>query len=320
VLLARQNWTQTAVQDALVAACLALGLVALAAAVPVFSGYLAVMATGFFLIERDAPLARRLRGGFDGLWTVAQIWLFVLLGASIQPAVLGDTVVVGLLILALGTLVGRGLGWYLATLGSNWTWRERLFLLPGNSAKATVQAAIGAIPLAAGIAGGETILAIAALSILVTAPLGAWAIPTFAPRLLERGEVDPTRVSVAQRVLLLAAVDTSPLAAVVLAKVAELARRSDGEVIVLHVVQRQDSAAEATLRALGQRQLADIRHRLVLKPGVVPEVIVATALDLGATEIVVGRRGDRPLETMLLGSVSRTVLETSPLPVLTVGV
>ena len=62
-----------------------------------------------------------------------------------------------------------------------------MFLLPGNSAKATVQAAIGAIPLTQGIEGGEIILAIAALSILVTAPLGAWAIPTFAPKLLEAG-------------------------------------------------------------------------------------------------------------------------------------
>jgi len=203
LLLAKQNWTQNAVQDALVAAGFALLLVVLAEDFPVFSGYLAVMSLGFFLIELDAPLARRLRGGFDALWGVAEIFLFVLLGASIQLNVLGNTLGVGLAILAIGTLIGRMLGWYLSTLGSNWNWKERLFLLPANSAKATVQAAIGAIPLAQGIAGGETILAIAALSILVTAPLGAWAIPTFAPKLLEKGDVDPTKVAIARRITLI---------------------------------------------------------------------------------------------------------------------
>lgn len=238
-LLAKQNWTQNAVQDSLVAAGFALLLVVLAEDVPVFSGYLAVMATGFFLIELDAPLARRLRGGFDSLWVIAEIILFVLMGASIQLNVLGNTLLVGLLVLAIGTLIGRSLGWYLSTLGSNWTGKERLFLLPGNSAKATVQAAIGAIPLAQGIAGGETILAIAALSILVTAPLGAWAISTFAPKLLERGEVDPTKVAIARRIILLAA-------------------------------------------------------------------------------IVIGKRGHRPLNEVLVGTVSQAVLETSQLPVIVV--
>ena len=103
-LLAKQNWTQNAVQDSLVASGFALLLVVLAEDVPVFSGYLAVMATGFFLIELDAPLARRLRGGFDSLWVIAEIILFVLLGASIQLNVLGNTLLVGLLVLAIGTL------------------------------------------------------------------------------------------------------------------------------------------------------------------------------------------------------------------------
>ncbi len=317
-LLAKQNWTQNAGQDALVAAGFALLLVVVAEDWPVFSGYLAVMVTGFFLIELDAPLARRLRGGFDSLWAIAQIILFVLLGASIQLSVLGDTLGVGLLVLAIGTLVGRSLGWYLSTLGSNWTWQERLFLLPGNSAKATVQAAIGAIPLAQGIAGGEIILALSALSILVTAPLGAWAIPTFAPRLLQRGEVDPTKVTVARQIVLLAAVDTSPLARPVLTKAAELARRSDGDVIVLHVIRVDDPGALEQLRELARLLLADIRHRFLTTAGPVPEAIVQTAQTCGVAEIVMGKRGDRPLEAVLVGSVSQSVLETSPIPVVVV--
>ncbi|WP_008309490.1 cation:proton antiporter [Leptolyngbya sp. PCC 6406] len=326
-LLAHQNWTQNAVQDALVGAGFALLLVVLAEGLPIFSGYLAVMATGFFLIEMDAPLARRLRGGFDGLWTIAEIILFVLVGASIQLHVLGDTVLVGLLVLAIGTLLGRSLGWYLSTLGSNWTLKERLFLLPGNSAKATVQAAIGAVPLAQGIAGGETILAIAALSILVTAPLGAWAIPTFAPKLLELGEVDPTKVAMApsgrslttaQPIILLAAVDTSPLSTQVLTKAAELARRSDSEVVVLHVIQMDDPQGLAQLQREVRQRLADIRHRFITTTGPVPEEIVRTAQDYGVAEIIMGKHGHGQMKGVLVGSVSQAVLETSSLPVLVV--
>ncbi|MEY3297204.1 MAG: hypothetical protein RLZZ597_464 [Cyanobacteriota bacterium] len=318
-LLARQSWVQSAAQETMVAASLALGLVLLAETLPIFSGYLAVMATGFFLVALDAPLARRLRNSFDGLWAVAQIGLFVLLGASLPLKALGNAVAVGLIILAVGTVVGRGLGWFLATLGSNWTWKERLFLLPGNSAKATVQAAIGAVPLSQGLAGGETILALAALSILVTAPLGAWAIPTFAPRLLERSDVDPTKVSVDQRVVILAAIDTSPLAPVVLAKAAEVARRSEGEVLVLHVLQQDDPQGITHIQAQAQQHLADIRYQLLIQPGVIAETIITTAQTYAATEILVGKHGHRPLPGMILGSISQTVLETSPIPVLVLG-
>jgi len=318
LLLVKQNWTQNAVQDTLVAASFALLLVVVAEKFPYFSGYLAVMAIGFFLIELDAPLARRLRQGFDSLWIIAEIVLFVLLGTSIQLQVLEKTLLSGLLILAVGTLIGRALGWYLSTLGSNWNRRERLFLLPGNSAKATVQAAIGAIPLAQGIQGGETILAIAALSILVTAPIGAWAIPTFAPKLLERGEVDPTKVANARRIVLLAAVDTSSLATQVLTKAADLARRSDSEVIVLHVIRTTEPQGVEHLRSKVQRLLADIRHKFITATGSVPEEIIRFAQDYRVAEIVMGKRGHQPWNQVLVGSVSQAVLESSPIPVILV--
>lgn len=317
-VLATQKWTQNAAQDTLVAACLALFLVVAAMQLPIFSGYLAVMALGFYLIEWDAPLARRLRGGFDALWSVAEIFLFVLLGASIQLQVLHQVLLPGLLVLALGLLMGRSLGWYLSTIGSNWTMSERLFLLPGNSAKATVQAAIGAIPLAQGLAGGETILAISALSILVTAPLGAWAIPTFAPRLLARGEVDPTKVARQRSVLILAAVDTSSLPATVLTKAAELARRSDGRVLVLHVVRRVEAGSVMPLQETTQRILADIRYEFKAVEGAIAETIVQVAEDCAADEIVVGKRGHQPGERGWIGSVSQTVLESSHIPVIVV--
>jgi solute carrier family 9B (sodium/hydrogen exchanger), member 1/2 len=317
-LLTQQNWTQTVIQDILLAAGLALFLVVAATAFPYFSGYLATMSLGFFLIELDAPLARRLRGGFDGLWAIAEIFLFVLLGASIQLQVLESVLLPGLLVLAIGTLIGRSIGWYLSTLGSNWNWKERLFLLPGNSAKATVQAAIGAIPLAQGIEGGEVILAIAALSILITAPLGAWAIPTFAPKLLERGEVDPTKVSLVQHPRLLVAIDTSFLGSQVLLKVAELARHSDAEVIVLHVINVSQPENVKELKAQTHRLLADIRYRFITTTGSVPEQIIQVAQDHQATEIIMGKRGHQPWEKVLVGSVSQAVVEASSIPVMLV--
>lgn len=318
LLLVKQNWTQNSTQDTLVAGSFTLLLVVLAEKFPIFSGYLAVMATGFFVIEFDPPLGRRLRNGFETLWVVAQIILFVLLGASIPLQVLENVFFVGLLILAVGTLVGRMLGWYLSTLGSNWNLQERLFLLPGNSAKATVQAAIGAIPLAAGIEGGETILAIAALSILVTAPLGAWAIPTWAPKLLEKGEVDPTKVAIARPITLLAAVDTSPLAVDVLLKVAELARRCNGEVLVLHVIQFEERESVEQLRQQTRQLLADIRYQFLTVTGVVSEEIVSVAQEYGVAEIIMGKRGHRLWEHVLVGSVSQAVLEKSLIPVVVV--
>ncbi|MBD2354939.1 cation:proton antiporter [Tolypothrix sp. FACHB-123] len=318
LLLTKQNWTQNAVQDSLVAASVALLLVVMAEKFPFFSGYLAVMSTGFFLIELDAPLARRLRSGFDSLWVVAEIVLFVLLGASIQLQVLEKTLLSGLVILAIGTLIGRACGWYLSTLGSNWKWRERLFLLPGNSAKATVQAAIGAIPLAQGIQGGETILAIAALSILVTAPLGAWTIPILAPKLLERGEVDPTKVAIARRIVILAAIDTSPLASQVLTKTADIARRSDAEVIVLHIIRTNHPQEVEYLQKKSQRVLADIRHQFITSIGSIPEEIIRVAQDYQVAEIVIGKRGHQPWDEVLVGSVSQAVLESSLIPVIVV--
>ena len=181
-----------------------------------------------------------------------------------------------------------------------------------------MQAAIGAIPLAAGIEGGETILAIAALSILVTAPLGAWAIPTWAPKLLEKGEVDPTKVAIARPITLLAAVDTSVLAVDVLLNVAELARRCNGEVVVLHVIQFEERESVEQLRQQTRQLLADIRYQFLTVTGVVSEEIVSVAQEYGVAEIIMGKRGHRLWEHVLVGSVSQAVLEKSLIPVVVV--
>lgn len=314
-LLVRQKWTQNGVQDSLLGAGIALLLV-LGDKVAPYSGYLAVMAMGYFLVELDGPLARRLRSGFDSLWVVAEIVLFVLLGASVELGVLENVLLPGLLVLAVGLFVGRSVGWYFSTAGSNWNWRERLFLLPGNMAKATVQAAIGAIPLAEGVDGGEVILAMAVLSILTTAPIGAWGTAMFAPRLLERGEVDPAKVAVVTRNVFLAAVDASGFATAVLKKAGSLARQGEGEVVVLHVVDVGGEGAVARLSDRSRRLLSDIRYRFITVSGSVPEEIIRAAEFYGATDIVMGKRGHQPWEKLLVGSTSRAVLESSSIPVI----
>ena len=317
-LLERQSWSKNPVQDVLIAAVLAAFAVIAAREFPYFSGYLAVMSMGFFLIELDAPLARRLRNGFNTLWIVAEIVLFVLMGASIQLQVLGEMFLPGLTILAVGLLIGRTIGWTLSTAGSNWTWQEKLFLLPGNSAKATVQAALGALPLAYGIEGGEIILAIAALAILVTAPLGAWAIPTFAPKLLQKGEVDPTKVTVDAQTLFLAVVDSSPGAMAVLKQTAELARRSHGEAIVLYVVTEENPLEMKAIQEMTQRLLADIRYRFITETGAVVETILAWSQAHPVTAIIVGNRPNPDGDGAAVGAVSQGVLAGSLVPVLVV--
>lgn len=280
----KQQWTQNSVQDTLIAATIALLLVVLAAQLPYFSGYLAVMASGFFLIKLSPSLARRLRQEFNHLWIVAEIVLFVLMGATIQLRVLENILLPGIILLSLGLICGRTLGWYLATVGSNWTWREKLFLLPGNSAKATVQAAIGAIPLSQGIPGGEIILAIAALSILITAPLGAWAIPTFAPKLLTQDEVDPTKTSIITPTIILGVVDSSSSAIAVLTHVAEVTRRTNGKAIILYICNLEQATNFDKLNLLTAKLLADVPYELVTSDSDITNSEIAPSIIKVATK------------------------------------
>lgn len=339
-LLVRQRWTQNAVQDVMVVAVVALGLVAIAQQWPYFSGYLAVMALGFWMVERDAPLARQLRLAFNNLWVVSEIILFVLMGASVQISVLENSLVKGIGLLAFGLLVGRMVGWWLSTLGSNWTWKERLFLLPGNSAKATVQAAIGAIPLSLGIEGGEVILAIAALSILTTAPLGALAMQLCAPKLLQKDPVDPTKIAVQAHTVLLAVVDTSPLTKTVLTQTASLARRCNGEAIILQMQDTTNSSADPQTALIAQEEpisgedvskddtipliplartlLLDIRHRIISTDDPLVAAVQHTAQEHNATEIIMGRRNYESWTRSLRQSVSQPMTDICHIPILVI--
>ncbi len=109
--------------------------------------------------------------------------LFVLVGAAVNPAAAWKTGAAAVLLIA-GALVIRMMGVWVSMLKTPLSGKERLFCMAAYTPKATVQAAIGGIPLAMGLACGDTVLSVAVLAIFLTAPLGAFAIDALAPRLL----------------------------------------------------------------------------------------------------------------------------------------
>lgn len=136
------------------------------------AGLLGVMTIGFIILERLPIVAKRLSLKFNKIWIFAEILLFVLVGAQVNISVAFDSGALGLIIIMVG-LLGRSFGVIISVIGSNLNFKERLFCVVAYTPKATVQAAIGAIPLSLGVANGDIILATSVLSILVTAPLGA---------------------------------------------------------------------------------------------------------------------------------------------------
>ncbi|UNC90665.1 cation:proton antiporter domain-containing protein [Candidatus Contubernalis alkaliaceticus] len=151
------------------------------------AGLLSVMTVGFVLLAKKENTAYYLEGRLSKVWAVAQIFLFILIGSAVNIQVALEAGLMGLIIIAVG-LTFRSLGVFISTFGSFLSLKERLFCIISYLPKATVQAAIGGIPLAAGVPSGELILAVAVLSILITAPLGAIAIKLSAPLLLEHHE------------------------------------------------------------------------------------------------------------------------------------
>ncbi len=146
---------------------------------------LGVMALGFMVSDKIPNVGDKLSKGLNEIWVFAQILLFVLVGAEVNVIVAFRSGFLGIIIIALG-LIGRSIGVLISLKGSNLNKKEKLFcVISYTPPKATVQAAMGAVPLANGVASGDIILAISVLSILITAPLGAVAINLSGPKLLE---------------------------------------------------------------------------------------------------------------------------------------
>lgn len=155
---------------------------ALSGTIP-FSGLLAVMGMGAALRRRYPPLSERLAAKFGKIWVGAELMLFVLVGAAVDPAYVRAAGLSCVLLLA-GALVFRACGVLLCLVRTPLSAKERLFCVIAYLPKATVQAAIGPLPLAMGLACGHTVLTAAVLAIVLTAPLGALGIDLSAPRLL----------------------------------------------------------------------------------------------------------------------------------------
>jgi len=144
---------------------------------------LGVMTVGFILLERAEPIAHELAAKLSKIWVFAEIMLFVLIGMQVDPRVALAAGPMAAAVILTG-LCGRSLGVWIATGRSSLSVPERMFCMLAYLPKATVQAALGSVPLAMGIARGEEILALAVLAILLTAPLGLMGIRIFGPRLL----------------------------------------------------------------------------------------------------------------------------------------
>lgn len=157
-----------------------------------FSSLLGIMTMAFIILEKAEPIAYVISQRLKKLWVFAELLLFVLVGAQVNIHVIWQAGLAGMAVILCG-LLSRSLGVSLALLGSGLDWREKLFCVVSWLPKATVQAAIGAVPLAAGVASGEEILAVAVLSILVTAPVGAIIMEALGERVLDQGEPSPYR-------------------------------------------------------------------------------------------------------------------------------
>lgn len=150
-----------------------------------FSGLLAIMCCGIFINHYTPKSAHRLSAAFNKLWDGAQIWLFVLVGASLNMTSLGFTVILALILITIG-LCFRMAGVFTSLLDTPFDNKEKLFITYSYLPKATVQAAIGGIPLSMGLACGDLIQAIAIVAILFTAPIGAYLMDHFYDKLLRR--------------------------------------------------------------------------------------------------------------------------------------
>ncbi|MBU5480685.1 cation:proton antiporter [Blautia sp. MSJ-19] len=150
-----------------------------------FSALIAIMFIGIGLQKKREVVAKRLSVKYGKLWVAAEVFLFVLVGATVNIGYLGKVGAKALIVI-IGALVFRMLGVFVCLLGTSLKGKERLFAMIAYTPKATVQAAIGGIPLALGLSCGDLVLSVAVLAIVLTAPLGAFAIDLSYKKWLQR--------------------------------------------------------------------------------------------------------------------------------------
>ncbi len=152
-----------------------------------FSALIAIMFVGVGLHKKRDVVAKRLSQKYEKLWIASEVFLFVLVGATVNINYLGNMGIKALIVI-FGALIFRMAGVFVCLIKTELNKKERLFTMMAYTPKATVQAAIGGIPLALNFACGETVLTIAVLAIVITAPLGAFAMDLSYKKLLRRNE------------------------------------------------------------------------------------------------------------------------------------
>ena len=151
-----------------------------------FSALIAIMFIGIGLQKKREVVARRLSVKYGKLWVAAEVFLFVLVGATVNIGYLSKVGVKALVVIAVA-LIFRMFGVFLCLLGTSLDKKERVFAMMAYTPKATVQAAIGGIPLSLGLACGEIVLTVAVLAIVLTAPAGAFAMDLSYKKFLKKG-------------------------------------------------------------------------------------------------------------------------------------
>lgn len=137
-----------------------------------FNSLLAVMIYGFLIRNYMQDSAKFILDKMNGLWKYGKLYLFSFVGMAINPTLVGEYISIGVLILSISLTI-RSIGVLIALIGTNLSAKERLFCVIAYLPKATVQSAKASIPLQMGVVGGEIMQAIAILSVLITAPIGA---------------------------------------------------------------------------------------------------------------------------------------------------
>ena len=150
-----------------------------------FSALIAIMFIGIGLQRKKEVVAKRISAKYGKLWVGAEVFLFVLVGATVNIGYLGKVGIKAVLLIA-GALLFRMLGVFVCLLGTGLRGKEKAFVMMAYTPKATVQAAIGGVPLSLGFACGDIVLTVAVLAIVLTAPLGAFAIDLSYKKLLDK--------------------------------------------------------------------------------------------------------------------------------------
>lgn len=150
-----------------------------------FNSLLTVMILGFFIRKNFKIRSKEILKTMNALWKYGKLYLFALVGMVINPKLIGEYFYIGVIILCFSLTI-RSIGVLISLIGTNLTWREKLFCVIAYLPKATVQSAKAGIPLQNGVVGGEVMQAIAILSVIITAPIGAIGISLTSDKFLSK--------------------------------------------------------------------------------------------------------------------------------------